>query len=322
MLPSTFLASPAALSRVLRALTLALFALGALTAHAQNSPPTINDFTPQQGPVGTTVVINGTNFVSPITVIFGGNVSTSGSITSTRITVNVPVGAQTGPIRVSNPLGSATSGTSFVVGFFAPKITSTTNAEGVVNQAFNYQITADGNPVSFNSSGLPPGLTVDNNTGAITGTPTQAGTFSVTVSADNATGSGVATVNLTVLSSPRSTFFNGQTPLDNGVYFLQFATGNPFGYYSYLSDASYIYHFDLGYEYVIDANDGQNGVYLYDFASNGFFYTSPAFPFPYLYDFNLISPVYYFPDPNNFGRFNTGGVRYFYVFNSGQVISM
>ena len=97
--------------------------------------------------------------------------------------------------------------------------------------------------------------------------------------------------------------------------------GNYFGYYSFLSDSAYIYHFDLGYEYVLDANDGNDGVYLYDFASSTFFYTSPTFPFPYLYDFTLNKVLYYYPDPNNPGHYNTNGVRYFYDFGTGQIIT-
>lgn len=124
---------------------------------------------------------------------------------------------------------------------------------------------------------------------------------------------------LTVTSHPA--FFTGQASLGNGVYYLAFPDGNPFGYYSFLSDPHYLYHVDLGYEYAFDANDGKNGVYLYDFASNTFFYTSPGFPFPYLYDFSLNSVLYYYPDPDNAGRYNTDGVRYFYDFATGEVIT-
>ena len=117
-------------------------------------------------------------------------------------------------------------------------------------------------------------------------------------------------------------FFTGSTPLSDGVYYLQFANGNIFGYYEFLSDPNYLYHFDLGFEYVFDAADGNAGVYFYDFTSDHFFYTSPVFPFPYLYDFTLNSFLYYYPDPNNPGHYDTNGVRYFYDFSTGQVISM
>ena len=117
-------------------------------------------------------------------------------------------------------------------------------------------------------------------------------------------------------------FFAGETLLDDNVCYLAFASGNPFGYYSFLtSDPHYVYHDDLGFEYVSDADDGRDGVYLYDYKSDTFFYTSPTYPFPYLYDFSLDSVLYYFPDPNNPGRYNTNGIRYFYDFKTGQVIS-
>ena len=124
---------------------------------------------------------------------------------------------------------------------------------------------------------------------------------------------------LTAASHPA--FFTGEVSVGSGVYYLAFSTGNYFGYYSYLPDSHYIYHYDLGYEYVFDAADGKSGVYFYDFKSGGYFYTSPTFPFPYMYDFTLNSVVYYYPDPNNAGRYNTDGYRFFYVFSTGQTIS-
>ncbi len=97
------------------------------------------------------------------------------------------------------------------------------------------------------------------------------------------------------------TFFSGEIPLTNGVDYLKLPNGNVFGYYSYLQDEHYIYHFDLGYEYLVDANDGQGGVYLYDFASSHWWYTSQQFSFPYLYDFSLNTTLYYYPDANDRG---------------------
>ena len=115
-------------------------------------------------------------------------------------------------------------------------------------------------------------------------------------------------------------FFTGEVSLGNSIYYLAFSNGNYFGYYAYLSDAHYIYHFDLGFEYLFDAADGKDGIYFYDFASKGFFYTSPSFPFPYLYDFNLKSVVYYYPDTSNAGHYTTNP-RYFYDYATGKVIT-
>ena len=44
------------------------------------------------------------------------------------------------------------------------------------------------------------------------------------------------------------------------------------------------------------------------------------FPFPYLYDFSLDTVLYYYPDPDHAGRYNTDGVRYFYRFDTGETI--
>ncbi len=111
-------------------------------------------------------------------------------------------------------------------------------------------------------------------------------------------------------------FFAGEVALTNGVYYLRLPNGNVFGYYSYLPDQNYIYHFDMGYEYVFDANDGKSGVYLYDFYSKRWWYTSPQFSFPYIYDFaNGGSVEYYYPDSGNPGHY-TSYPRYFYVFGN------
>lgn len=124
------------------------------------------------------------------------------------------------------------------------------------------------------------------------------------------------------LTSGPSTFFENETELEseNHEHYLALPNGNPFGYYAYLSDDHYIYHADLGYEYIFDAANGKKGMFLYDFVSDTFFYTDPSFSFPYLYDFKLDSVVYYYPDPDHAGRYNTNGVRYFYVFKTGEII--
>src|ERR1700755_1180711 len=59
------------------------------------------------------------------------------------------------------------------------------DATGSIGVAFTYQITVDNgpNPSSYNATPLPPGLSVNTLTGLISGTPTSAGTYSVTLSA-------------------------------------------------------------------------------------------------------------------------------------------
>jgi hypothetical protein len=79
-----------------------------------------------------------------------------------------------------------------------PVITSASSAQGETSSAFGYQITATNNPTSFNATDLPAGLSVNQTTGMISGTPTSAGTSNVTISAKNSAGTGTATLALTV----------------------------------------------------------------------------------------------------------------------------
>ena len=73
--------------------------------------------------------------------------------------------------------------------------------------------------------------------------------------------------------------------------------------------------------YVCNAADAKAGVYLYDFKSSTFFDTSSTFPFQYLCDFTINTVMYYIPNPNNPGHYNTNGVRFLYNFNTGQRIT-
>ncbi len=79
-----------------------------------------------------------------------------------------------------------------------PSITSALAATGIVGDAFSYKIVATKSPTSYSAAGLPAGLLIDTATGLISGTPTAAGTSSVTIGAANATASSTATLTLTV----------------------------------------------------------------------------------------------------------------------------
>ncbi len=79
------------------------------------APPTITSFAPTTGTVGTTVIIAGTNFEGATSVLFGGVAATFAVNRPTQITATVPIGAVTGPIRVTTPAGTATSSAIFTV---------------------------------------------------------------------------------------------------------------------------------------------------------------------------------------------------------------
>jgi len=83
---------------------------------------------------------------------------------------------------------------------------------GTVGTPFTtYQITATGLPTSFAAVLVPPGLTLDTGTGAVTGTPSVAGTWFTTISATNAAGTGYATIIVTIVPQPSSRIINFST---------------------------------------------------------------------------------------------------------------
>src|SRR5262249_38709025 len=67
-----------------------------------------------------------------------------------------------------------------------------TNASGTTGLPLNPPVTlkANHNPTSFSASFLPAGLSLDPNTGIISGTPTTLGGFTITTSASNSCGTG------------------------------------------------------------------------------------------------------------------------------------
>ena len=72
--------------------------------------PSIGGFYPASGPVGTSVRVSGSGFEFATRVQVGGTGAIAYSVDSKyQITVAVPVGAATGPIRVTAPGGTATS---------------------------------------------------------------------------------------------------------------------------------------------------------------------------------------------------------------------
>ena len=78
-----------------------------------------------------------------------------------------------------------------------PVITSALAANGNVDAAFSYQITATNNPQTFTASPLPNGLSLSAS-GLIQGTPTEAGSFNVSLGATNTLGTGTATLALNI----------------------------------------------------------------------------------------------------------------------------
>ncbi len=129
--------------------------------------------------------------------------SPTGVISGTPTTA----GQYTVHLSATNANGTGTKDVTFTISNPSPpSLNGNNNATGTVGVAFSYQIQATNNPTSYNTSPNPPapGLTVSTTTGAISGTPTTVGNYSVTLSATNAGGTGTKNVTFKINTGPTS----------------------------------------------------------------------------------------------------------------------
>jgi hypothetical protein len=89
---------------------------------------------------------------------------------------------------VSSPQLTATATFTLVIGAPAFTITTTSLAGGRVGEAYSSGVSATGGATaySWSATGLPAGLGINASSGVVSGTPTASGTFSVTVTATDA----------------------------------------------------------------------------------------------------------------------------------------
>ncbi len=80
---------------------------------------------------------------------------------------------------------------------------------GAQGELFAYQIAATNSPASYAASGLPAGLSLNTTTGAIYGTPTVFGEYSVNLTATNAFGSGSAVLVISLAESSLANALDG-----------------------------------------------------------------------------------------------------------------
>ena len=97
-------------------------------------------------------------------------------------------------IAVNGLGGGSTGGT-------VPAITSALVANGTVGQPFTYRITASGDPTAFAASPVPAGLTMDQATGAITGTPMTPGSTTTALTATAVGGQAHADLVITIAAA-------------------------------------------------------------------------------------------------------------------------
>ncbi|MBI5836475.1 MAG: IPT/TIG domain-containing protein [Candidatus Eisenbacteria bacterium] len=166
--------------------------------------PVVSLFVPAGGPVGTSVKVRGSNFTGSTSVTFNGTSATFTVDSSTVITATVPVGATTGPIAVTNPAGTGSSGSSYFVGS-APTISTFSPPSGLAGTSVT--ITGTGftgvTAVAFN--GTSASFTVNSATQITATVP--AGATTGPVSATNPAGTGTSSPSFFVGSPPTISSF-------------------------------------------------------------------------------------------------------------------
>jgi alpha-tubulin suppressor-like RCC1 family protein len=110
-----------------------------------------------------------------------------------------------------------------------PLICSDPSANAGLGHPFQFNLMAKSSPTAFGAAGLPQGLSLNTTTGAITGTPTQYGTFRVAVTATNAFGTGREELELNIPAPSPIYSPNSLVPL--GIAKLKsFDAGMGFGF--------------------------------------------------------------------------------------------
>ncbi|MEV6342373.1 putative Ig domain-containing protein [Actinoplanes sp. NPDC051851] len=114
----------------------------------------------------------------------GLSMTPAGVISGTPTTAGITVTTTTVTDKLSR---SDTEAITFTV-LLPPTLTMPSNASNHVGEAVSLQATAANgvSPYTYTASNLPPGLSINASTGAITGTVTTAGTYVVTVTATDA----------------------------------------------------------------------------------------------------------------------------------------
>ena len=158
---------------------------------------------------GKSISCNNTAGVSTCDV-WGINTNTisNGIVATIAFSLSAATNDAAAVIQLSNGDGASSGGStvstasvgSTITITQAPVISSPMSASGTVGSAFSYQIAATFSPTTFGATGLPAGLAVNSSTGLISGTPTSAaaGTWTVNISATNGSGTGNATLVLTI----------------------------------------------------------------------------------------------------------------------------
>lgn len=169
------------------------------------------NFTPQQGPIGQAVTIQGQGFdTNPASdvVQFNGTVATVTAATSTTLTAIVPTGATTGAISVKVGTASATSDAKFTVSAGALTSIAISPTASSLRAGSQQQFIATGTYADGSQQNITSLVTWSSSSPAIASVSNLSGSQGLVIG----TGGGSAVITATSSSSHGSTFLT-VTPL-------------------------------------------------------------------------------------------------------------
>ncbi len=169
---------------------------------------------------GESIIMNGTGFQTGITCTIGGTSATTAFNSATQITITSPAkAAGQYNVTVTNTDGGTVTENNFIQYSGVPVWTTNSGSLGSVEEgaSASFQVTAtegsDTIEYAVTSGSLPSGLSLNTNTGAITGTAPSVSadttsTFSITATDDENQTSSARSFSITVTNNAPSNNFN------------------------------------------------------------------------------------------------------------------
>ncbi|MDQ3264134.1 MAG: IPT/TIG domain-containing protein [Myxococcota bacterium] len=148
--------------------------------------PTLGGFAPASGNPGTTITVTGANFTGTLSVAFNGREVGYSLISDTELRFNAPA-AGSGPIRITNTQGSATSTTDFTLTVVTPAPAPVVSGFSPPSGISGSWVTVTGErftgatQVTFNGKGAVFTVVSDNQLSAVVPSGAQSGPLRVQV---------------------------------------------------------------------------------------------------------------------------------------------